>query len=128
MWALSYLWANFALILVVTLAVVGLGFLAFFLKNWKAALAAVVVLGLGFAYMQIDKNAYQRRVSEEAAERVDALKKQIKNMNEAAEADALRAIEDANKIAELETKANETPANSGACLDIDGARRVRNIK
>lgn len=128
MWALSYLWANFALIAVVTLAVVGLAVLAFFLKNWKAALAALVVLGLGFAYMQIDKSAYQRRVSEEAAEKVKALTDQIDNMNKVAEADVQRAIEDATKIAELEGKANETPANNGACLDIDGARRVRDIK
>lgn len=128
MWLLSYVWANFALIAVVTLAVVGLAVLAFFLKNWKAALAALVILGAGFAYMWIDKTAYQRRVSEEAAEKVLALENHIKKMNDAAEAHDKRAAEDATKIAELEVKANETPANSGACLDIDSARRVRDIK
>jgi predicted negative regulator of RcsB-dependent stress response len=127
-WLLSYVWANFALIAVVTLAVVGLGLLAFFLKNWKAALIAVVILGAGFGYMWIDKNAYQRRVSEEAAEKVSALENHIQKLNVASEADSKRAAEDAIKIAELEAKANETPANNGACLDIDSARRVRDIK
>jgi positive regulator of sigma E activity len=73
MWFLSYWAANFALIIVVTLAVVALGAVAWFAKNWKVAVAAAAVLAAGFAYMQIDKSAYQRRVAEEAAAQVKLL-------------------------------------------------------
>lgn len=127
-WVLSYVGSNFALIAVVVLAVIALGAVAWFAKNWKVAVAAVVILGAGLAYQQIDKNAYQRRVAEEAAEKVKILQGRLDTMNQANQANAERALQDAARISELETQANETPANAGDCLDRDGAGRVRSIQ
>lgn len=128
MWLLSYVGANWALILVVVLAVVALGAVAWFAKNWKVAVAAIAVLAAGFAYQQIDKNAYQRRVSEEAAARVKTLEARLDAVNKINQADAERAINDAAEIGRLREMAKATPANGGPCLDIDAAGRVSGIK
>lgn len=128
MWFLSYLGANFALIAVVTLAVAALGAIAWFAKNWKVAVAAVAILAGGFAYMQIDKNAYQRRVFEEAQQRVTFLQGRLDTINMASQADADRALADATTNQRLRDLAGQTPANSAACLDSDAAKRVGDIR
>lgn len=56
-WILSYLSANFALVLATGLGVLALAAIAWFTKNWRAA---GVVLIAGLAYQQIDHNAYNR--------------------------------------------------------------------
>ena len=127
-WTASYIGSNFALILVVVLAVVALGAVAWFAKNRKVAVAAVVVLGLGLAYQQIDKNAYQRAVAEQAAAKVAVLQGRLDALNKVAEADAARAAEDALYIAALEANAGITPPNNGPCLDADAAKRIGGIK
>lgn len=127
-WTASYIGSNFALILVVTLAVIALGAVAWFAKNWKVAVAAVVVLGLGLAYQQIDKNAYQRAVAEQAAAKVAILQSRLDALNRVAEADAARAAEDALYIAALEANAGITPPNNGPCLDADAAKRIGGIR
>lgn len=132
LWLLSYVGANWALILVVVLAVAGLGAVAFFAKNWKVAVAALAVLAAGFAYQQIDKNAYQRRVAEEAADKVRALEERLNVLNAANEQDAMRATADAARISELEDKTNAMPppASPGRAggLDRAAARRVSAIR
>lgn len=128
MWALSYLGANFALVLVVVIAVVALGAVAWVAKNWKVAVAAVAVLGAGLAYQQIDKTAYQRRVAEEAAQQVKVLQGRLDTLQAVNRADAERALAANARIVELETKAAQTPANDGACLPEDAAKRVGDIQ
>jgi apolipoprotein N-acyltransferase len=128
MWFLSYLGANFALILVVVLLVVALGAIAWFAKNWKVAVAAVLVVCAGLGYQQIDKNAYQRRVSEEAAERVAVLQSRLDTLQAVSQADAERALKASAIITELERTANMTPPNNGPCLDANAASRVGDIK
>lgn len=128
MWIWSYITGNFGLIAVVAALVIALGAVAWFARNWKVAVAALVVLGGGFAYMQIDKNAYQRRVAEEHAAQVKQLHDQIAKRDAAAEADAKRAQQDADEIAKLKELANATPANNSACLDRAAADRVRSIR
>lgn len=128
MWFLSYLAANFALIAVVALAVLVLGAIAWFTKNWKEAVAAVAILAAGFAYMQIDKNAYQRRVFEEAQQQVRVLQGRLDTIDMASQADADRALADATTNQKLRNLAGQTPANSAACLDSDAAKRVGDIK
>ena len=127
MWLLSYLGANFALVLVVVLAVVALGTVAWFAKNWKVAVAAACVLAAGLAYQQIDKTAYQRRVSEEAAARVTVLQGRLDTLQAVNQADAVRALAANARIAELEALAAQTPANDTACLPEDAAKRVGDI-
>jgi len=128
MWLWSYVTANFALILVVVLAVVALGALAWFAKNWKLALAALVVLALAFAYQQIDRNAYQRRVSEEAATKVAIIQKRLEALNSLAEAYTARYEADQAELTKLKRIASETPINRSPCLDLNAARRVRDIR
>ncbi|HDA7126298.1 TPA: hypothetical protein O5T86_001302 [Staphylococcus aureus] len=128
MWFLSYVGANWALILVVALAVIALGAVAWFAKNWKVAVAAIAILAAGFAYQQIDKNAYQRRVSEEAAARVKTLEARLDTLNKANDENTERAINDAAEIGRLREMAKATPANDGPCLDIDAAGRVSGVR
>lgn len=127
-WFLSYITANFALILVVAIAVIALGSVAWFAKNWKVAVAAACVLAAGFAYQQIDKNAYQRRVAEEAAAKVAVLQKRLDTLQAVNRADTERALAVHARIAELELLAAQTPVNGGPCLDADAAGRVGGIK
>lgn len=127
-WASSYVGSNFALILVVGLAVVALGAVAWFAKNWKVAVAAVVVLGLGLAYQHIDKTAYQRAVAEQAAVKIAILQGRLDAITKVAEADAARAQEDALYIAALEASAGITPPNDGPCLPKEAAERIGAVK
>jgi CBS-domain-containing membrane protein len=128
MWVLSYIGANWALILVVVLAVVALGAVAWLAKNWKVAVAAIIVLAVAFAYQQIDKNAYQRRVSLEVAEKVAALQRRLDAVNQINQKNAERALDDAAEIARLQAEAGNTPANASACFDSDTAGRVSRIR
>lgn len=127
-WIFSFLGANWAMAIAVVLAVVVLGAIAFFLKNWKAALAAICLIGASFVFQQIDRNAYQRRVNEEARERVKLLAARAKLAEEIADLNMARAERDAKTIEDLERKASETPADDGVCLDAAAAGRVRDIK
>ena len=127
MWALSYLGANFALVLVVVLAVVALGAVAWFAKNWKVAVAAACVLAAGLAYQQVDKTAYQRRVAEEAAEQTKVLQARLDALQAVNVADAERALAANARIAEPEALAAQTPANDAPCLPEDAAKRVGDI-
>jgi hypothetical protein len=125
---MSYLGANFALVLVVVLAVLALAAVAWFAKNWKVAVVAVAVLAAGLAYQQIDKSAYQRRVSEEAAQQVKVLQGRLEILQTINAADAARSLADAERIANLELQAMQTPANDAPCLPEDAAKRVGDIQ
>lgn len=128
MWALSYIGANFALILVVVLAVVALGAIAWFAKNWKVAVAAALVLLAGLAYQHIDKTAYQRAIAEQKAREVAVLQARIDALDEANRNNAKRALEDAQRIKTLQEQAKQTPANTADCLDENAAGRVGGIR
>ena len=125
---LLYLMSHWVLVLVAVLSVVGLGVAAWVFKNWKMALAAIVVAIFGFMYQGAVMHGINLQIANQAAEKIEILEDRIEVMNKAAALHSARAVEDAAKIEELENLANETPANNGACLDIDGARRLRNIK
>jgi membrane protein implicated in regulation of membrane protease activity len=128
MWLLSYVGSNFGLIIMATLVVLGLSAVAWFGKNWKVAVAAALVLAVAFLYMHVDKAAYQRRVNEEKAEEIATLKRRIGTLQLVTKNDTARAGADAKRIEDLERLSRETPANGGACLDRDAARRVRAIR
>lgn len=127
-WLLSYIGSNFALIAVAALAVVALGAVTWFAKNWKVAVAAAAVLAIGLAYQQVDKNAYQRRVSEEAAARIRILQGHLDVLNKVTEADAKQAARDAAAIDALRSLAGQTPANTGPSLPLDSAKRIGAVK
>lgn len=128
MWALSYIGSNFALILVVILAVVALGAVAWFARNWKVAVAAVIVLGAGLAYQQIDKSAYQRAVNEQKAREIAILQARMNTLAEVNAEYAKKASEDAATIDALRDLASHTPENNSPGLPEDAAKRVGDIK
>jgi cell division protein FtsB len=125
---LSYLGSNWVLVIICVLAVIVLGYLAFILKNWKIALAAIVLVCFGLAYQKANMDGYKRRVNEEAAAQVKLLNDRIATMTLVTALDAQRAKDDQEKISELERLASETPPNTGVCLDADATRRVRAIR
>lgn len=127
-WILSYLSANFALVLATWLGVLALAAIAWFTKNWKAAVAAGFVLIAGLAYQQVDKNAYQRRVAEEAAQQVKVLQGRLDALAVANEADSARATTDTAALDSLRQQAAQTPANNAACFDVEAAKRVGGIR
>lgn len=127
-WAASYIGSNFALITVVVLVVVALATIAWFARNWKVAVAAVIVIAVALAYQQIDKNAFERALHEQKARELAVLRKQITELAKINQADTERALADAAEIARLEALAGATPPNDRACLDTDAARRVRAIQ
>ena len=126
-WILSYLGANFALVLATGLGVLALAAIAWFTKNWKAAVAAGVVLIAGLAYQQIDHNAYNRAQAERKAREVAVLQGRIDALTKASEADAARATADAATINRLRALAAQTPANDTLSLPADAAKRVGDI-
>ncbi|MCA6098883.1 hypothetical protein [Bradyrhizobium australafricanum] len=126
-WILSYLSANFALVLATGLGVLALAAIAWFTKNWKAAVAAGMVLIAGLAYQQIDHNAYNRAQAEQKAREVAVLQGRIAALERANAADAARATADAAEISRLRQLASQTPANDTPCLPLDAAKRVEDI-
>lgn len=124
---LSYMAAHWTLVLLVTVAILGLSAASWFLKNWKLAAAAIVLLCAGLAYQAVDMEGYKRRVSEDSAAQVQLLAKRLLAVNMTAALDAQRATADAYLNSKLDDLSRATPPNNGACLDLPAARRVRAI-
>jgi apolipoprotein N-acyltransferase len=128
MWALSYLGANFALIIVVVLAVAGCALVWWLTKNLWAVVAALTVLAVGFAVQQIDHNAFNRAQAEQKAVELKVLQGRIDTLSKVAADDAKRAATDAADIATLREQASNTPANSSPGLPLDSAKRVGDVR
>jgi len=124
---LSYLSAHWTLFVIVVLLTVVLGACSWFLKNWKFAAAAIVLVVFGLAYQSSNMDGYKRKVAEDAQAQVNDLKKRLLTVSMITAADAQRATADAYLNSKLDALSRETPFNSGPCLDIDAARRVRAI-
>lgn len=125
---LTYLGSNWLLVIVVVLAVVVLGAAAFFLKNWKLALATIALIAAGFAYQNAVTTGIKEQMAKDAAAQVKILNDRINALNKVSAADAQRAKDDSQRISELEDKARATPANNSACFDVNTTRRVRGIQ
>lgn len=125
---LSYVGSHWELIIVVVLGVLALGAIAYFLKNWKAAVAAIVLACAGFAYQTADMAGYNRAVNEQVAKKTEQLEFRIKLANEIADDYAVKAEKDNKKIDELEKSASETPKNYNTCFDVDTSGRVGRVR
>lgn len=125
---LVYLASHWVLVIITTLAVVGLGVAAYVFKNLKYAVAAIALAIAGFMYQGAVMSGVQLQLNKQLSEQNEVLKDRAKTIAFLGESNTKRALEDSAKIEQLEKLANETPANSGACLDIDSARRLRNIR
>lgn len=124
-WAASYIGSNFALIAVVVLVVAALVVIAIFSRNWKVAVAALIVTAAGLGYQHLDKMIYQRFVAEQAANEIAMLKGRLKTLSDANEAHAKRAAADADEIETLKT---ETPKNDKPAIDAETAKRIGKIR
>ena len=123
---LSYLGSHWMLFIIVVLTVIVLGAASWFLKNWKLAATAILVVCVGLAYQSANMEGYKRKVAEDAQAQVVILQKRLLTLNIVAQADAARQKADRDYIDKLEAR-SETPKNDSACLGLDAARRVRAI-
>lgn len=122
--ALSYIGAHWLLILSVLGGTAGLLAFAWFTKNWKAALAAVVLVFAGLVYQHADLGGYKRALDEQKAAQIETLQKRLLAVNMITAQDSQRAVADAFLNSKLKALARETPANAGPCLDASAAHRV----
>ena|SRR5688500_9525796 len=128
MWFLSFVGANFSFIIAGVLVLIALIAFAWFARNWRAALAAAVLLSLGFAAMAVDRSAVKRTLNEQKARELSILQGRLDTLSKVAEAYAERASEDAATIETLREQASATPANDAACLPDDAAKRIGDVK
>lgn len=124
---LSYFGSHWMLVIIVVLAVIAFVGLAWFTKNLKWVLAAVVLTIAGLAYQASNMDGYKRRVNEEAQVQVKLLQGRLDTLQHLTADDALRATANAYLNTKLDTLSRETPKNDGSCFDADAARRVRAI-
>lgn len=122
--ALSYIGAHWFLILSVLGGTAGLVAFAWFTKNWKAALAAVVLVMAGLFYQSADLGGYKRALDEAKAREITLLTGRLALAGLLTAADTHSALADAAARKQLEDLASETPPNAGACLDAAAAHRV----
>lgn len=125
---LTYLGGHWTLAIACVLGVAALGAVAFFLRNWKFAVAAVVLAIAGFLYQGAVTDGIKLQMAKDAKERITFLQDYIDGVNAANEADAKRALEDHNTIEKLQEQVSATPKNDSSCLDSGAAGRLRNIR
>lgn len=125
--AISYIFAHWFLILSVITGTVALVAFAWFAKNWKAAVAAVVLVMAGLFYQSADIGGYKRALDERKAEQIRMLNDRIATLSLINAADTQRVLSDAKLNNQLEDLSRDTPPNTGACLDRAAAGRVRSI-
>jgi uncharacterized membrane protein (DUF106 family) len=125
---LTYFGAHWLIAIACILGVVAFGAVAWFLKNWKFAVAAIVLAIFGFLYQSAVTDGIKIQMAKDAQQRIEMLQSQIHKLNSANEADAQRAIEDQKTIEQLQEQVNATPKNDASCLDADSARRLHNIR
>ncbi|UGA46809.1 hypothetical protein HU230_0012500 [Bradyrhizobium quebecense] len=126
--AISYIGAHWLLILAVLLGVIALGAFAWFAKNWKAAVAAVVLVVAALTYQHADLGGYKRRLDEEKAEQIKTLTSRIATLSLITSMDNQVSLANAQTLKKLESLSLDTPPNAGACLSRDAARRVRAVR
>lgn len=127
-WTLSYIAGNSSLIIGFVALIAALGAFAFFARDWRALVAALVVLAVGMGVQQIDKSAYERALSEQKARELAVLQKRIDQLAKINQADTERALADAAEIARLEALAGDTPPNDHPCLPMDASKRIDAIR
>lgn len=127
-WAWSYIAGNSSLIIGFVALIAALGAFAFFARDWRALVAAFVVLAVGMGVQQIDKRAFERALSEQKSRELAVLQKRIDQLAKINQADTERALADAAEIARLEALAGATPPNDRPCLDADASKRINAIR
>lgn len=96
-------------------------------KNLKFLIYAAIVGGAGIGAYGIYKAGYNARVIEDVATQTKTLTDRLASMEAIKQADDERAERDAQLLAEMEKRANETPANPTVCLDRAARDRVQHV-
>jgi hypothetical protein len=125
---LVFLASNWALVTAAVLAVVICGAVAWFTKNWKVATVGVGILAAVYGAQHLFTAGVNAEVARQVAREKALLEHRIQIANDIADQHMKRAEADAVRIEELERLAAQTPANSDACIDRDGAGRLRSIQ
>jgi hypothetical protein len=125
---LVFLASNWALVTAAVLAVVICGAVAWFTKNWKVAAVGVGILAAIYGAQHLFTAGINAEVARQVAREKALLEHRIQIANDIADQHMKRAEADAVRIEELERLAAQTPANSDACIDRDGAGRLRSIQ
>lgn len=125
---LSFLWSYWTLILPALLAAAAFAYVAFILRNWRAALAAIALAASIIAAGVIYKRGYDARTAEVLAAQRSILQARIKTLEEVSARDAERATADAARIAELQKLVDDTPPNTAPGLPQGAAERIGKIR
>jgi shikimate kinase len=103
----------------------------FGLQTQLIVLGVAAVVAFGGGWKTRDAFCDTAKAKQEAANLqagIKLLNERLETSRVIAEQDANRAKADAERIAELRRKINETPANNEACLDPDAAGRVDGVR
>lgn len=125
---LLYMASHWALVIAVTLIAVALGAAAFFLKNWKIAVVAVVLVAAGLSFQGAVQHGINLEIAKQVAAQTKVYKDRLETFQTIAAADALRATADKQVIDTLERLSSETPANNRVCFDAATTRRVHAVR
>jgi hypothetical protein len=123
-----YLATHWVLVIVVVLAVVGFGIAAWVFRNWKLALAAIVLAVAGFMYQGAVMHGINVQLEKDMAEQLEISNGRQATINTLTLKDAFQAKKDSDANEALERTASETPKNDGPCLAADAAHRVWSIR
>jgi hypothetical protein len=97
----------------------------FLLKHWKTVAAIGLLLGVFYQGYHLANKTHELRAARAEAQ---TLKARLATVTLTQALDAKRATADRLTLNTLERIANETPPNSGACLDRAATRRVQSVK
>jgi hypothetical protein len=110
------------------ISVVGLGFIAFFLHNWHAAVIAAVIVAAAVFQGITYKRGFAAAEMEIAASRERVLRDRIKTLEASLKADEAQRLRDAKRIAGLAQKIRNTPRNPSPAMPKESAGRIGDIR
>lgn len=125
---ITYLGGHWTLVIAAVLAVAACGALAFFLRSWKLAVAAIGIAIAGFLYQGSVTDGIKLQMQKDAAAKISMLESHISAIETANAEDTKRALQDADTIAQLQKQIDETPKNDGSCGDLGFSKRMRDFR
>lgn len=128
MWLLSFLASNWFHVLLAILALVVCAAVAWFFRNWKAVVAAVLIGAVLIGASVIDKRAYDRRSAEVIAETRRIAEQRLKIIEQLQEDDRVQRDRDAAEIERLQKIIDGMPEDNSPCGDDNSFNDIRNIR
>lgn len=125
---LSFLAHWWPWVIVATLAVAGLGYAAFVLKNWRLAAAAAAIVAAWLVTQWFWSAGYKAKADEDLKARTAQLEYRLKLQDKILSDYEEMSKRDDAEIAKLREQVAATPENPTACLPEDAAGRIGEIK